>query len=83
MRDVRTSGETPLHKAAAYGDAKIIELLLKNGAQKETKDAIGDTPLIWILPLSRIFIQLLLYPFDSSAQKTNSKIVIYFTKAKA
>ncbi|WP_299537147.1 ankyrin repeat domain-containing protein [Ulvibacterium sp.] len=47
MRDVRTCGETPLHRAAAYGDEKIIELLLKNGAKKEVKDANGDTPLSW------------------------------------
>lgn len=47
MRDVRTCRETPLHRAAAYGDPSIITLLLENGADKEAKDAHGDTPLTW------------------------------------
>lgn len=47
MRDVRTKGETPLHRAAAYGDEQIIHFLIENGANKETKDANGDTPLSW------------------------------------
>ncbi len=47
MRDVRTKGETPLHRAAAYADEKTIELLIKNGANKELRDANGDTPLSW------------------------------------
>lgn len=47
MRDVRTCGETPLHRAAAYADSQTIELLLKHGAKKETTDANGDTPLTW------------------------------------
>lgn len=47
MRDVKTCGETPLHRAAAYGDTKIIQMLLDNGANKEIKDANGDTPLAW------------------------------------
>lgn len=47
MRDVRTCGETPLHRAAAYADARIIELLLSYGADKEIKDANGNSPLSW------------------------------------
>lgn len=47
MRDVRTKGETPLHRAAAYADARTIEFLLANGADKEAKDANGDSPLTW------------------------------------
>jgi len=47
MRDVRTKGETPLHRAAAYADEQTIDLLIKNGADKEAKDAHGDTPLSW------------------------------------
>jgi len=47
MRDVRTRGETPLHRAAAYADAETIEFLLENGADREARDAHGDSPLSW------------------------------------
>lgn len=47
MRDVRTRQETPLHRAAAYGDEKTIQLLLDAGADKTIKDMNGDTPLTW------------------------------------
>jgi hypothetical protein len=47
MRDVRTKGETPLHRAAAYADAAIIEYLIARGADKEARDAHGDSPLSW------------------------------------
>ena len=47
MRDCRTRGETPLHRAAAFGDAESIQLLLDAGAVKDARDAHGDTPLSW------------------------------------
>jgi len=47
MRDVRTKGETPLHRAAAYADEKTIHFLINHGANKEAKDANGDSPLSW------------------------------------
>ncbi len=47
MRDVRTKGETPLHRAAAYADEKTIAFLLQHGADKEAKDAHGNSPLSW------------------------------------
>ncbi|MEO1049276.1 MAG: ankyrin repeat domain-containing protein [Bacteroidota bacterium] len=47
MRDVRTKGETPLHRAAAYADVRTISYLIDHGADKEAKDAYGDTPLSW------------------------------------
>ncbi len=47
MRDVRTKGETPLHRAAAYGDESIVEYLLKQGADREARDAYGNSPLTW------------------------------------
>src|SRR6266550_6516168 len=47
MRDVRTKGETPLHRAAAFGSAETIQLLLDAGAVKDAKDANGDSPLTW------------------------------------
>jgi uncharacterized protein len=47
MRDVRTKGETPLHRAAAFGDEVMIEYLLANGADREARDGNGDSPLTW------------------------------------
>ena len=47
MRDIRTCGETPLHRAAAYADLAIIDLLLEHGAERERRDAHGDSPLTW------------------------------------
>ena len=47
MRDVRTKGETPLHRAAAYADERTIQFLVERGADKEAKDANGDSALTW------------------------------------
>jgi ankyrin repeat protein len=47
MRDCRTKGETPLHRAAAFGTAETIQLLLDAGAVLDARDASGDTPLSW------------------------------------
>ena len=47
MRDCRTKGETPLHRAAAFGDEEAIQLLLEAGAAIDAKDMNGDSPLSW------------------------------------
>ena len=47
MRDCRTYGETPLHRAAAFGSEAVIRALLDAGARKDAKDARGDSPLSW------------------------------------
>jgi len=47
MRDSRTSGETALHRAAAYGSETSIDLLLAAGARLDARDAHGDSPLSW------------------------------------
>lgn len=47
MRDVRTKGETPLHRAAAYSDERTISYLIEHGADKTSKDAYGNSPLSW------------------------------------
>lgn len=47
MRDVRTKGETPLHRAAAYADERTIQYLIDHGAKVDAKDAHGDSPLTW------------------------------------
>jgi uncharacterized protein len=47
MRDVRTKGETPLHRAAAFGSEEAIRRLLDAGARRDALDANGDSPLSW------------------------------------
>ena len=47
MRDVRTRAETPLHRAAAFGTAASIRLLLDAGATVDVRDMNGDSPLSW------------------------------------
>ena len=47
MRDCRTRGETPLHRAAAFGGEETLDLLLGADASCEARDAHGDTPLGW------------------------------------
>jgi len=47
MRDCRTRGETPLHRAAAFADEATIQLLLDAGAKIDAKDVNGDAPLTW------------------------------------
>lgn len=43
----KTKGETALHRAAAFCSLESIKLLLKYGANKESLDINGDTPLSW------------------------------------
>ena len=47
MRDVRTRGETPLHRAAAFASEDTVQLLLDTGARIDAKDSNGDPPLSW------------------------------------
>ena len=47
MRDCRTKGETPLHRAAAFGDEEATQLLVDAGAKIDAKDMNGDTALSW------------------------------------
>jgi ankyrin repeat protein len=47
MRDCRTRAETPLHRAAAFGNEETIQLLLDAGAAIDAKDMNGDSPLTW------------------------------------
>jgi ankyrin repeat protein len=46
-RDVRTRGETPLHRAAAYASEQTIKFLLQAGADKTIRDANADSPQSW------------------------------------
>jgi palmitoyltransferase len=47
MRDARTKGETPLHRAAAFATEAVVARLVEAGAHRDAKDAAGDSPLTW------------------------------------
>ena len=47
MRDAFLKAETPLHRAAAYANESIINILIEAGADKSAKDANGDSPISW------------------------------------
>ena len=47
MRDCRTKGETPLHRAAAFASEETIQRLLDAGAIIEARDTNGESPLGW------------------------------------
>jgi uncharacterized protein len=47
MRDCRTKGEAPLHRAAAFGTEATIQMLLDAGARIDAKDMNGDSALTW------------------------------------
>lgn len=63
MRDCRTKGETPLHRAAAFGDEAAIRMLIEAGARLDAPDANGDSPLCWASWYARPtpVLRLLLY----------------------
>ena len=44
---LRTRGETPLHRAAAWASPGAIELLLEAGANRNLADANGELPVDW------------------------------------
>lgn len=46
-RDICVIGETPLHRAAAYGDETMIRLLVESGADPSIKDGHDESPLTW------------------------------------
>jgi ankyrin repeat protein len=47
MRDCRTKAETPLHRAAAFGTERSVQLLVDAGAARDARDMNGDSPLTW------------------------------------
>jgi ankyrin repeat protein len=46
VNDRDDKGRSPLHYAAAEGDADTVQLLLANGADPNARDAAGVTPLV-------------------------------------
>lgn len=47
MRDARTRGETPLHRAAVFAGGDTLDALLATGMPHDVVDARGETPLAW------------------------------------
>jgi ankyrin repeat protein len=76
MRDVRTKGETPLHRAAAYGDETMIEYLLEHGADKTARDAHGNSPISWASEHLRPGSILHLLSFEGQRVGENSRVAI-------
>jgi ankyrin repeat protein len=76
MRDVRTKGETPLHRAAAYGDEIMIEYLVANGADKQARDAHGNSPISWASEHLRPGAILHLLSFEGQYVGENSRTKI-------
>jgi ankyrin repeat protein len=64
MRDCRTTGETPLHRAAAFASESTIRRLLDAGAARDARDANGDSPLSWASWHTRPDAILRLLTFD-------------------
>ena len=46
-RDVRTRGESPLHRAAAYAGEPTLRALIAAGGDRRLRDANGDSPQSW------------------------------------
>jgi ankyrin repeat protein len=76
MRDVRTKGETPLHRAAAYGDESIIQYLLDHGADKTARDVHGNSPISWASEHLRPGTILHLLSFEGQYVGENSRTMI-------
>ena len=41
--------QTPLHLAVTKGDAEVVKLLVRHGADTEVKDILGRTPMDWAI----------------------------------
>ena len=72
MRDCRTKAETPLHRAAAFGNEETIQLLLGAGAVIDARDANGDSPLGWASWYCRPTPILRLLLYDSYSIRPDS-----------
>lgn len=64
-------GRTPLSWAAARGDSKSVELLLRNGASPNTSDRIGQGPLRQSLKASDAKCLQLLLDYGAKVDQTD------------
>lgn len=40
------TGNSPIHSAVSYGQVKLLEFLIRNGANVNLRDSDGDTPIL-------------------------------------
>nr|XP_057923605.1 oxysterol-binding protein-related protein 1-like isoform X2 [Doryrhamphus excisus] len=66
-----TAGWTPLHMACYHGNTDVVEELLKEGANVNVQDNMGDTPLHKASCTGRKEIVLLLLRYDAFASVIN------------
>ncbi len=67
LNDINTEdivGETALHRAAAAGDGKAVEELIKDGANPEALDIDGQSPIFYSLASGENATALLLVIYD-------------------
>jgi len=77
MRDCRTKGETPLHRAAAFGSRRTVQMLIDAGANIQARDQHGDTPLSWASWYLRpaFILQMLCYgPFRIHPERVKQSL---------
>lgn len=72
LNSVDATGRTPLHWAAARGDARAVRKLLEAGAQVDLKDTFGATPLAFAASASEPDIIELLIERGANVQIRNS-----------
>ncbi|WP_373488848.1 ankyrin repeat domain-containing protein [Blastomonas sp.] len=85
MRDVRTRGETALHRAAAYGTLESIRLLIEAGGALDARDANDDSPLSWAsyaLRDASVLHMLCFPPFHVNANRRSMRSNLIGTPVK-
>lgn len=52
----RFNGFTPLHFGAFYNAVKTVEVLMKNGADKNIKDLFGKIPMDYVIEYNHVYV---------------------------
>lgn len=63
----KSRGLTPLHVAAAYGRLRVVQILLKHGADVNAKDNLGSTPLFYAVGRNQTGVAQLLLTHGAKA----------------
>ncbi|KAL7303232.1 hypothetical protein TKK_0004433 [Trichogramma kaykai] len=65
----RETGDSPLHLASAYGNMRIVHLLLRSGADPNLANKAGSTPLHVICRESLKGLKMAVWLFEASHEK--------------